>query len=90
MCKKLHIILVYRICDDCRKKVSKLTVSDAEASCDDDAYLDPPEVFASLNQYLGEIRETQKIERITTAVKKVVDVKLRRNNCTVEREICFC
>ena len=94
MCERVPSIQMgSRICDDCRKKVSKLapvTASSDPETRSDDVYFDPPETLASFNQYLGEIGETpinksklqrstkyskQKMERITTAVKKVVNVQ---------------
>ena len=50
-----------RICDDCRKKVSKIPLEAIPSNSElgsDAAYVDSPEALSSLNRYLDEIGET--------------------------------
>lgn len=81
MCEKLASIRMgSKICDDCRKKVAKITtdcptsLQDEQLQDIDDAYVDPLASLASLNQYLSEVGETpvvkSKVQRGGTKYSK--------------------
>ena len=61
MCKIVPSIQMgSRICDDCRKRISKIIPETATSNLEvwNDPYIDHLESVASLNQYLGEVGET--------------------------------
>lgn len=81
MCEKADISMGSKICDSCRKKLSKLpdpeAVLKSAAKCDsplrDEQYLDVPEAMAAVNRCLSEIGETPLSKSVSHDPKRVED-----------------
>ena len=103
MCERTpSISMGSKICDDCRKKLAKVhTNISSDSESGSEAYVDVSESLVSLNQCLSEIGETpvskrkikqtkyskQKIDKITTAMKRAMTSDVQPDETDDEGEI---